>query len=164
MQQKRPNVKPKETYCKAKRDLLYIQVMARYIDDISFSTIRELILLNNVEIVAHIQSDSAFLRKLFQVCRDGGQEGVQGGGGRVGGATCNGHKDSAGDRFKSKAATANGCVGVGGAGKGEKADGVEGAAHRRRVNGFLFLRELFEMSKPLQVSHQVCQVLRVLPA
>lgn len=43
------------------------QVMARYIDDISFSTIRELILLNNVEIIAHIQSDTAFLQKLFQV-------------------------------------------------------------------------------------------------
>ena len=44
------------------------QVMARYIDDISFSTIRELILLNNIEIIAHIQSDTAFLQRLFEVC------------------------------------------------------------------------------------------------
>ena len=44
------------------------QVMARYIDDVSFSTIRELILLNNVEIIAHIQSDTAFLQRLFEVC------------------------------------------------------------------------------------------------
>jgi len=44
------------------------QVMARYIDDISFSTMRELILLNNVEIIAHIQADTPFLNKLFQVC------------------------------------------------------------------------------------------------
>lgn len=43
------------------------QVMARYIDDISFSTIRELILLNNVEIIGHIQSDTAFLQRLFEV-------------------------------------------------------------------------------------------------
>ena len=41
--------------------------MARYIDDISFSTIRELILLNNVEIIQHIQQDTPFLQRLFEV-------------------------------------------------------------------------------------------------
>jgi protein phosphatase-4 regulatory subunit 3 len=43
-------------------------VMARYIDDGSFNTIRELILLNNIDIISHIQSDKAFLLHLFQVC------------------------------------------------------------------------------------------------
>jgi len=59
------------------------QVMARYIDDISFSTMRELIQLNNVEIIAHIQADTPFLNKLFQVCPSCAAllAGARGGGG-----------------------------------------------------------------------------------
>jgi hypothetical protein len=41
------------------------------------------------------------------------------------GGTCNGHKDGAGDKSKSNAATANGYAVAGGAGKAEKADGME---------------------------------------
>jgi hypothetical protein len=35
-------------------------------------------------------------------------------------------------------------------------EGKEGAGGGKRVRGFLFLRELFEMAKPLQMTHQVC--------
>jgi len=77
-------------------------VMARYIDDVSFSTIRELIALNNVEIIAQIQGDSEFLDQLFALCRKTGA------------------KDAIGRR-----------------------------------NGFLFLRELFEIAKPLSMPHQM---------
>jgi len=31
----------------------------------------------------------------------------------------------------------------------------ESAAHTKRINGFLFLRELFEMAKGLQMAHQM---------
>ena len=39
----------------------------RYIDDISFGTIRELIMLNNIEIIGHIQSDTRSCRS-SRVC------------------------------------------------------------------------------------------------
>mmetsp|Transcript_27562 Transcript_27562/g.62552 ORF Transcript_27562/g.62552 Transcript_27562/m.62552 type:complete len:818 (-) Transcript_27562:65-2518(-) len=86
-------------------------VMARYIDDVSFSTIRELILLNNVEIIAQIQSDSAMLEELFELCRSPSNP------------------------------------------KGEAKNGEKLSEKKR--NGFLFLRELLEIAKPLQLPPQM---------
>ncbi|EKX54069.1 hypothetical protein GUITHDRAFT_55103, partial [Guillardia theta CCMP2712] len=86
-------------------------VMARYIDDVSFSTIRELILLNNVEIIAQIQSDSAMLEELFELCRSPSTP------------------------------------------KAEAKNGMNLSEKKR--NGFLFLRELLEIAKPLQLPPQM---------
>jgi len=126
-------------------------VMARYIDDISFSTIRELILLNNVEIIAHIQSDTAFLQKLFQVCGDGS-------------SSSNGHTANA-TQAKTAGATAlapekkrpNAAAAKGRAATAKEAKemAAESSAHTKRINGFLFLRELFELAKGLQMPHQM---------
>jgi len=92
-----------------------------------------------------------------QVCREGGQEGEGGerGGGGAGG---NGHADAKSDKAKAANAKVGAGKEEGGVGKGEvgKKGGEEaGSAHRQRLNAFLFLRELFEMSKPLQMSHQM---------
>ena len=112
----------------------------RYIDDISFGTIRELIMLNNIEIIGHIQSDTPFLQKLFQVCSKDGSSKT--------GATCNGvHTDS-----KSPADTVDDRdVGTRECGKTGQSCGED----QQRINGFLFLRELFDIVKPLQMMHQM---------
>ena len=131
----------------------------RYIDDISFGTIRELIMLNNIEIIGHIQSDTPFLQKLFQVCSKDGSSKT--------GATCNGvHTDSQslatdGDTeakakiagsAKSPADTVDDRdVGARECGKTGQSCGED----QQRINGFLFLRELFDIVKPLQMMHQM---------
>jgi len=83
-------------------------VMARYIDDMSFSTIRELIALNNVDIIREVQRDEQLLGELFDLCRSGAQK------------TFSGSKPENG-----------------------------------RQNGFLFLRELFEIAKQLTMPNQL---------
>eukprot|EP00277_Geminigera_cryophila_P001172 CAMPEP_0179422572 /NCGR_PEP_ID=MMETSP0799-20121207/10505_1 /TAXON_ID=46947 /ORGANISM="Geminigera cryophila, Strain CCMP2564" /LENGTH=783 /DNA_ID=CAMNT_0021196723 /DNA_START=344 /DNA_END=2692 /DNA_ORIENTATION=+ len=121
-------------------------VMARYIDDISFSTMRELIQLNNVEIIAHIQADTPFLNKLFQVCGEGSSTSN----GIVPKPKTAGAAALAGDKKQPTPKTP--------APKDKDTSTPkekESAAHTKRINGFLFLRELFEMAKGLQMAHQM---------
>jgi hypothetical protein len=76
-----------------------------------------------------------------------------------GGSSCNGHdasKSRGGDVKTAGARALSGDKSKAADGQTSGGEGKEGAGGGKRVRGFLFLRELFEMAKSLQMGNQVC--------
>ena len=59
---------PRQCSCR-QRDWPVREGGGRYIDDVCFGTVRDMMTANNVEILAHLEHDTALLPQIFRLCR-----------------------------------------------------------------------------------------------